>query len=49
VLKAFAALQPEAQAALQRDLMSLIDQFNRSGDGSIVVPGEYLEIVITRH
>ena len=27
----------------------LIDQFNRSGDGSMVVPGEYLEIVITRH
>ena len=49
VLKAFAALQPEAQAALQRDLMSLIAQFNRSGDGSMVVPGEYLEIVITRH
>jgi ubiquinone/menaquinone biosynthesis C-methylase UbiE len=49
VLKTFAALQPEAQAALQRDLMFLIDQFNRSGDGSMVVPGEYLEIVITRH
>jgi ubiquinone/menaquinone biosynthesis C-methylase UbiE len=49
VLKTFAALEPAAQAALERDLMALIDQFNRSGDGSMVVPSEYLEIVITRH
>jgi ubiquinone/menaquinone biosynthesis C-methylase UbiE len=49
VLKTFAALEPAAQAALQRDLMSLIAQFNRSGDSSMVVPSEYLEIVITRH
>ena len=49
VLKTFAALEPAAQAALQRDLMALIEQFNRSGDGSMVVPSEYLEIVITRH
>ena len=49
MLKAFAALAPPAQAALERDLMALIGQFNRSGDGSMVVPSEYLEIVITRH
>jgi hypothetical protein len=49
VLKSFAALEPTAQAALQRDLLGLIDQFNRSGDGSMVVPSEYLEIVLTRH
>lgn len=49
VLKTFAALAPDAQAALQRDLMGLIDRFNRSGDGTMVVPGEYLEVVITRH
>ena len=49
VLKAFAALEPASQSALQRDLMALIGQFNRSGDGSMVVPSEYLEIVITRH
>lgn len=48
LLKTFAALDPTVQAALQRDLMSLIDQFNRSEDSSMVVPGEYLEIVITR-
>jgi ubiquinone/menaquinone biosynthesis C-methylase UbiE len=49
VLKAFAAVEPAAQAALQHDLLGLIERFNRSGDGSMVVPGEYLEIVITRH
>ena len=49
VHKTFAALDPKAQAALHRDLLALIDRFNRSRDGSMVVPGEYLEIVITRH
>jgi ubiquinone/menaquinone biosynthesis C-methylase UbiE len=48
VLKTFAALEPAAQSALENDLMALIEQFNRSGDGSMVVPSEYLEIVITR-
>jgi ubiquinone/menaquinone biosynthesis C-methylase UbiE len=49
VLKTFAALQPAAQAALQHDLIALIDQFNRSGDGTMVVPSEYLEVVIIKH
>jgi ubiquinone/menaquinone biosynthesis C-methylase UbiE len=48
VLKAFAALQPAAQQALEADLKALIAQFNRSGDGTMVVPSEYLEIVVTR-
>ena len=49
VLKTFVALDPAAQAALDRDLFALVDQFNRSADASMVVPSEYLEIVITRH
>ena len=49
LLKTFAALPPPAQAALEDDLMSLIARFNRSGDGSMVVPSEYLEVVVTRH
>ena len=48
LLKAFAALEAPAQAALERDIRTLIEQLNRSGDGSMVVPSEYLEIVITR-
>jgi SAM-dependent methyltransferase len=48
LLKAFAALEPPAQAALAQDLTTLVGQFNRSGDASMVVPSDYLEIVITR-
>ena len=49
VHKAFAALDAGAQAALHRDLLDLIDRFNRTRDGSsMVVPSEYLEIVITK-
>lgn len=48
VLKAFAAVDAAGQAALERDLLALAGRHNRSADGSMVVPGEYLEIVITR-
>ena len=48
LLKAFAALEPASRAALERDLATLIEQFNRARDGSMVVPGEYLEVVVTR-
>jgi SAM-dependent methyltransferase len=46
LLKAFAALGPPAQSGLATDAMKLINRFNRSGDGSMVVPSEYLEVVI---
>lgn len=48
LLKAFAALQPAEQAALEADLVAQIERFNVSGDAAVVVPSEYLEIVITR-
>jgi SAM-dependent methyltransferase len=48
VLKAFAALDPPARAALTEELTALIGRFNRSGDGSVVVPSEYLEVVVIR-
>jgi hypothetical protein len=48
VLKAFAALAPAEQSALERDITLLIEEFNRSADGTMVVPSEYLEIVITK-
>jgi SAM-dependent methyltransferase len=47
-LKAFAALEPPAQAALAHDLLALAGQFNRSGDDTLVVPSDYLEIAITK-
>jgi ubiquinone/menaquinone biosynthesis C-methylase UbiE len=46
-LKTFAALEPAGQAALHRDLIALIGRFNRSGDSTMVVPSEYLEVVVT--
>jgi ubiquinone/menaquinone biosynthesis C-methylase UbiE len=48
VLKAFAALDPLGRAGLEHDLTALIEQFNRAGDGTMVVPSEYLEVVVTR-
>ncbi len=48
VLKAFAALDAQAQAALENEIVRLIAHFNRSGDPTVVVPSEYLEAVITR-
>jgi ubiquinone/menaquinone biosynthesis C-methylase UbiE len=48
VLKAFAALDAAAQGALTGDLMALIDKLNRSGDSTMVAPGEYLEVVVAR-
>jgi SAM-dependent methyltransferase len=48
VLKAFAALDAAGQAGLTEDLLALIARFNKSGDGTMVVPSEYLEIVVTK-
>ena len=48
VLKAFEALPPEGQQRLEQDLLALANRFNRSGDATMVVPAEYLEVVIVR-
>lgn len=45
--KAFAALDPEKQASLTEDLLGLAQRMNRATDGALVVPSEYLEVVIT--
>jgi SAM-dependent methyltransferase len=47
-IKAFAALEPAAQPALEHDMLALVDQLSRAHDGTMVVPSEYLEAVITR-
>ena len=46
VLKAFAAQSPEQ--ALASDLTDLVNNLNQGGDRSLVMPSEYLEIVIAR-
>lgn len=48
VNKAFAAQTPEQAEALAGELTALLDSLNRAGPGSLVVPAEYLEVVVTR-
>jgi len=48
MLKAFAALDPTKQSGLHSDLLELIARMNKATDGTMVVPGEYLEVVITK-
>jgi hypothetical protein len=46
--KAFAALPADGALALERDLLDLLNRTNRAGTASLVVPSEYLEVVVTR-
>jgi ubiquinone/menaquinone biosynthesis C-methylase UbiE len=46
--KAFAALDEAGQLALERDIVALLAAMNTAGASSLVIPSEYLEIVITR-
>jgi len=46
--KTFGALDAEKQAAFTRDLLALMESGDRSGDGTLVLPSEYLEVVIER-
>jgi ubiquinone/menaquinone biosynthesis C-methylase UbiE len=48
IVKAFAAIDPEAREKLEADLYALLDKFNIAEDGALVVPSEYLEAVITK-
>ncbi len=48
VHKAFGALPADKAAALTRDLTDTLNKLNRGGSGALVVPSEYLEVVITR-
>jgi ubiquinone/menaquinone biosynthesis C-methylase UbiE len=46
--KAFAALESDKAEALRSDLLDLLNRLNTAGPGSLIVPSEYLEIVVTR-
>jgi len=46
--KAFAALDAAGQEALAADITALLDRMNIAGAKSLVVPGEYLEVVIVK-
>jgi len=47
-LKAFKALDATGQETLARDLEELFEHWNISGDGTLVVPADYLEVVAVR-
>ena len=49
IVKAFAAIDTEARHKLEGDLYALLDRLNIAEDGTLVVPGEYLEVVVTRN
>jgi ubiquinone/menaquinone biosynthesis C-methylase UbiE len=46
--KAFGALDAQGQQSLEREITGLLEQLNVGGVKSLVVPSEYLEVVITK-
>jgi ubiquinone/menaquinone biosynthesis C-methylase UbiE len=46
--KAFAALDATRQTELQAAILELLAKFNTAGKDSLVIPSEYLEVVITK-
>ena len=46
--KAFAALDAAQQKSFEVDIIALLDRLNVGGQHSLVVPSEYLEVVITK-
>jgi len=46
--KAFLALDAAGQAGLERDIVALLERLNVAGPASLVVPGEYLEVVVVK-
>ena len=46
--KVYAALDPDRQAGMTQDISALLERLNVAGAHSLVVPSEYLEVVISR-
>lgn len=46
--KAFAALDARGQERLAQDITALLERLNVAGPGSLVIPGEYLEVVVVK-
>jgi ubiquinone/menaquinone biosynthesis C-methylase UbiE len=46
--RAFAALDAAGQAALQAEILELLNRMNRGGTDTLIVPGEYLESVVMK-
>jgi hypothetical protein len=48
MVKAFGALDAEKQSRLTRELVELTERLNRSDDSTLLLPSEYLEVVVVR-
>ena len=48
VHKAFAALDPAGADALEQEVRTLLGRLNTAGPQSLVVPGEYLEVIVEK-
>ena len=48
VVKAFAAIDPPSREELEADLYYLLNKLNIADDSTLVIPSEYLEVVITK-
>jgi ubiquinone/menaquinone biosynthesis C-methylase UbiE len=46
--KAFLALDAAGQAGLARDLTALLERYNVAGQRALVIPAEYLEVVVVK-
>lgn len=46
--RAYAALDAQGQAAFTQEVFALLAAGNRSGDSTLVLPSEYLEVVIEK-
>ena len=46
--RAFASLDAEKQSALEADILDLLDKSNWGGSDTLIIPGEYLEVVIAK-
>jgi ubiquinone/menaquinone biosynthesis C-methylase UbiE len=48
IVKAFEAIDQETREPMAAALFGLIDEFNIAEDGTLVIPSQYLEVVITK-
>jgi len=48
LLKAFEALDKSTAEKLSGDVLRLIQRFNTAEDGTMVVPSEYLEVIVVK-
>ena len=47
-VKAFAALEEQESSAFERELIALAESHNTAADGTLRVPSDYLEVVVTK-